>query len=135
LKRPEEALQRAVCGLLAIYEARGLLAYCHVPNGGYRTPAQAGVFKALGVRSGVPDLIVWTDRGHSFDIELKAGRGRESDAQVLFRSTLESLGHRVYVCWSLQEVEAALRLERVPAVGKLAGSHQADSRRVLEAIP
>jgi hypothetical protein len=119
LNRLEEALQRTVVELLTLYENRGLLAYCHVPNGGYRTKAQAGAFKAMGVRSGVPDLIVWTDRGHSFGIELKAGKGTESDAQVLWRSTLESLGHRVYVAWSVDEVEAVLRLEQVPAVGKL----------------
>lgn len=115
--KAEEALQRSVVQLLAIYEARGLLAYCHVPNGGYRTPAQAGAFKALGVRAGVPDLLLWTPFGRSFGIELKAGRGRISDVQVLWRSTLESLGHRVYVCWSLDEVEAVLRLEGVPAFG------------------
>jgi hypothetical protein len=135
LKRPEEALQRAVCGLLAIYEAKHLLAYCHVPSGGYRTPAEAGILKAMGVKRGIPDLLVWTPNAHSFGIELKGPKGKESDAQILFRSTLESLGHRVYVCWSIEEVEAALRLERVPAVGKIAGGHQADSRRVLEAIP
>jgi hypothetical protein len=119
MRRAEEQLQRAVCDLLAIYEARGLLAYCHVPSGGYRTPAEAGIFRAMGVRAGVPDLIVWTPEGHSFGVELKAGRGKPSDAQILWKSTLESLGHRVYVCWSLDEVEAALRLERVPMVGKL----------------
>jgi len=117
--KAEEQLQRAVCALLAIYEARGLLAFCHVPNGGYRTPAQAGAFKAMGVRSGVPDLIIWTGSGHSFGIELKGPKGKPSDAQILWKSTLESLGHRVYVAWSLQEVEAALRLERVPPIGKL----------------
>lgn len=119
MRRQEEQLQRAVVQLLQVYESRDLLAFAHVPNGGYRTPAQAGAFRAMGVRSGVPDLIVWTPEGHSFGIELKAGRGKESDAQVLFRSTLESLGHRVYVCWSLDEVEAALRLERVPSIGTL----------------
>jgi len=119
--KAEEQLQRAVCALLAIYEAKHLLAFCHVPSGGYRTPAEAGILKAMGVKRGIPDLLIWTPEGHSFGIELKAGRGKESDAQVLFRSTLESLGHRVYVCWSLDEVEAALRLERVPMVGKLAG--------------
>lgn len=135
MKRPEEALQRAVCGLLAIYEAKHLLAYCHVPSGGYRTPAEAGILKAMGVKRGIPDLLVWTPNAHSFGIELKGPKGKESDAQILFRSTLESLGHRVYVCWSIDEVEAALRLERVPAVGQLAGSHQAGSQRVLETMP
>lgn len=119
MRRQEEQLQRAVVQLLQVYEARGLLCFAHVPNGGYRSPAQAGAFKAMGVRSGVPDLIVWTGEGHSFGVELKAGRGKESDAQILFRSTLETLGHRVYVCWSVDEVEAALRLEHVPSIGKL----------------
>lgn len=119
LIRPEEQLQRVVVQLLAIYEARGLLAFCHVPNGGYRTPAQAGAFKAMGVRSGVPDLLVWTPHSRSFGIELKAGRGKLSDVQVLWKSTLESLGHRVYVCWSIDEVEAVLRIEGVPEVVKL----------------
>jgi hypothetical protein len=119
LNRLEEALQRAVVELLTLYENRGLLAFCHVPSGGYRTKAEAGIFRAMGGRAGVPDLIIWTDRGHSFGVELKAGKGTESDAQVLWRSTLESLGHRVYVAWSVDEVEAVLRLEQVPAVGKL----------------
>jgi hypothetical protein len=120
--RAEEQLQRVVVQLLAIYEARGLLAYCHVPSGGYRTPAEAGVFKSMGVRRGVPDLLLWTPFGRSFGIELKAGRGKLSDVQVLWRSTLESLGHRVYVCWSVDEVEAVLRIEGVPLVGRLAAS-------------
>jgi hypothetical protein len=117
--KAEEQLQRAVCALLAIYEARGLLCFAHVPNGGYRTPAEAGILKAMGVKRGIPDLLVWTGEGHSFGIELKGPKGKESDAQVLFRSTLETLGHRVYVCWSVDEVEAALRLERVPGIGTL----------------
>jgi hypothetical protein len=119
MNRPEEQLQRAVVQLLGIYEARGLLAYCHVPSGGYRTPAEAGIFHAMGVRRGVPDLLLWTPHGQSFGVELKAGRGTLSDAQVLWHSTLASLGHRVYVCWSVDEVEAVLRLEGVPVVGKL----------------
>jgi hypothetical protein len=119
MNRPEEQLQRAVVQLLAIYERRGLLAYCAVPNGGYRTPAEAGIFSAMGVRRGVPDLLLWTPHGRSFGIELKSGAGKLRDAQILWHSTLASLGHRVYVCWSIDEVEAVLRLEGVPVVGKL----------------
>jgi hypothetical protein len=119
MMRAEEQLQRAVVQLLALYEARGLLAYCHVGNGGYRTPAEAGVLHAMGVRRGVPDLLLWTPHAQSFGVELKAGKGKESDAQILWRSTLESLGHRVYVCFSLAEVEAVLRVEGVPAIGRM----------------
>jgi hypothetical protein len=32
--------------------------YFHCPNGGKRSKAEGGIFKALGVRAGMPDLIV-----------------------------------------------------------------------------
>jgi hypothetical protein len=125
--RPEEALQRSVVGLLAIYENRGLLTYAHVPNGGRRSKAEAGIFRALGVRAGVPDLLLWARGGGHFAIELKAGRRAVlSDAQVVWHSTLENLGHRVYVCRSVDDVERCLRAEAVPPVGKLAVAISAD---------
>jgi hypothetical protein len=114
--RPEEGLHRAVVQLLQIYANRGLLAFCHVPNGGRRTRAEAGVLKAMGTTPG----------GH-FAIELKAGRRAVlSDAQVVWHSTLESLGHRVYLCRSVDDVERCLRAEGVPPVGKLAVVISAD---------
>jgi hypothetical protein len=125
--RPEEALQRSVVGLLAIYGNRGLLTYAHVPNGGRRSKAEAGIFRALGVRAGVPDLLVWAAGGGHFAIELKAGRRAAlSDAQVVWHSTLTSLGHRVYVCRSVDDVEQCLRAEAVPPVGTLAMAISAD---------
>jgi hypothetical protein len=125
--RPEEALQRSVVGLLAIYENRGLLTYAHVPNGGRRSKAEAGIFRALGVRAGVPDLLVWAAGGGHFAIELKAGRRAAlSDAQAVWHSTLTSLGHRVYVCRSVDDVEQCLRAEAVPPVGTLAMAISAD---------
>jgi hypothetical protein len=77
----QEQLHRACADLLRLYEARGLLAFCHVPNGFGRTPAEAGIAKALGQRAGVPDLLVWLPGGWSFDIELKAGKRPLSPAQ------------------------------------------------------
>jgi hypothetical protein len=120
LMRPEEQLQRSVVDLLRLYEARGSLTFCHVPNGGYRTPAEAGMFRSLGVRAGVADLIVWAAGGASFGIELKAKAGKLSPAQAAWHGTLESLGHRVYVCRSVDDVERCLRAEGVPPVGTLA---------------
>jgi hypothetical protein len=119
MSRPEEQLQRSVVQLLALYEQRGLLAYAAVPNGGYRTPAEAGIFSALGVRAGVPDILVWTDLGDSFGIELKSGRGKLSPGQLSWIAFVTHLGHRVYVCRSIEDVEAALRAEDVRVIGKL----------------
>jgi hypothetical protein len=114
--------------LLSVYHSRGLLAYCHVPNSGRRSKAEAGAFKAMGVRAGVPDLLIWTPGGGHFAIELKAGRRAVlSDAQVVWHSTLESLVHRVYVCRSVDDIERCLRAEAVPPVGKLAIAISADA--------
>ena len=126
MRRPEEQLHRSVVDLLRLYEARGSLTFTHCPNGGWRSKAEAGAFKAMGVRAGVPDLLVWTqDSGH-FAIELKAGAGKLSPAQVAWHDTVSSLGHRVYVCRSIDDVERCLRMESIPSVGKLAAAISAD---------
>lgn len=119
MNRPEEALQRAVVQLLALYAGRRALAFAHYPSGGYRTPAEAGVLRAMGAMPGVPDLLVWLPEGAGFGVELKAGARPLSEAQVVWHSTLATLGHRVYVCRSVDEVEAALRVEGVEPVGRL----------------
>jgi hypothetical protein len=106
--------------LLSVYANRGLLTFCHPANGGWRSKAEAGTFKAMGVRAGVPDLLVWKQGGGHFQIELKAGSGRLSAAQTAWHGTLENLGHRVYVCRSLDDVERVLRAEGVPPIGTLA---------------
>jgi hypothetical protein len=136
--RPEEQLQRSVIDLLRLYEARGLLLVCHVGNGGRRTRAEAGVMKAMGVRAGVSDLLIWADGGRCFGVELKAGSGKLSPAQTFWHATVTALGHRVYVVRSLDEMEAVLRAEGVPVVGTLdaarlnwaVGEHQRQGRAV-----
>jgi hypothetical protein len=120
--KPEESLQRTCVALLRLYEARGWLSYCHVPNGGQRTKAEAGVFKALGTRAGVPDLLVFLPGGVLLQVELKAGRGKLSPAQRAWHETMKSLGFRVTVCWSVEDLEADLWRLGVPmlrAVGPL----------------
>jgi hypothetical protein len=119
VNRPEEALQRAVVQLLAVYASRGLLAFAHCPNGGYRTPAEAGALRAMGAMPGVPDILVWLPEGRGIGIELKAGARPLSEAQAAWHGALAHLGHRVYVCRSVDEVEAALRAEGVAPVGRL----------------
>jgi VRR-NUC domain-containing protein len=117
--RSEEQLHRAVVDLLRIYENRDLLAFCHVGNSEWRHKATGGRLKAMGLRAGVPDLLVWADGGRGFGVELKAGAGKLSPAQTFWHATLKALGHRVYVVRSLDEMEAVLRAEDVPAVGTL----------------
>lgn len=57
IKRSEEKLHRAlVTHLRARLPAPWLV--MHVPNGGGRSKAEAGILKAMGVLAGFPDLLV-----------------------------------------------------------------------------
>lgn len=116
---PEESLHRDCVSVLRVYEARGLLSYCHCPNGGYRTKAEAGVFSALGVRAGVPDLLVFLPGGRSVQIELKAGRNGLTAAQKAWHATMKLLGHRISVCRSVDELMLILSGAGVPVIARV----------------
>ena len=77
--RPEQALHRAAAQFLDVALPDDAV-WFHPPNGGARTKAEAGIFRALGVKAGVPDLVI-VYRGRLIAIELKAPRGRLTAAQ------------------------------------------------------
>jgi len=126
VRRPEEQLQRAVVQLLQVYANRGLLTFCHVPNGGRRTRTEAGVLKALGTTPGVSDLLIWLPGGGHFQIELKAGTGKLSAHQSAWISRMTDMGVTVHVIRSLDALETLLRAEGVPPIGTLAVAISAD---------
>jgi hypothetical protein len=119
VRRPEQQFHRAVVQLLQVYQSRGLLAFCHVPNGGWRKPTEAAALKALGTTPGVPDLLVWLPGGGHFQIELKAGSGKLSAHQAAWISRMTDMGVAVHVIRSLDGLETLLRAKGVPPVGKL----------------
>lgn len=102
---PEQAIQRAVVQHLRARGARGLV-FTHVPNGGYRKPIEAAIFKGIGVRAGVSDLLLWHG-GKSFALELKAPGGRPTETQLEFLSDMEKAGAFTCLCEGL---DPALRV-------------------------
>lgn len=88
--KPEEIVQKAVVQHLRSRGVPGLV-YFHVPNGGKRGPVEGAIFKAMGVRAGVADLILFHE-GKSFALELKADNGRPSESQLEFLSDIERAG-------------------------------------------
>lgn len=80
--QPEAAIQKAVVQHLRARAVPGLC-WFHVPNGGKRNPREAAIFKALGVKAGVPDLLLFHNH-RFFALELKSTRGRMSPAQTDF---------------------------------------------------
>lgn len=57
MTHPEDALQRAVAKLLDHLGWR----WCHVPNGGKRGKTEAARLKGLGVKPGVPDVLIFEE--------------------------------------------------------------------------
>ena len=83
----------------------------HVPNGGYRNKAEAGRFRAQGVRSGVPDVVLPVARGgwHGLYIELKRTEGgRVSEEQRWWLGKLSAQGYYTAVCKGWEEAKDAI---------------------------
>lgn len=90
----------------------------HCPSGGKRTRTEAGIFKAMGVKAGVPDImIIYNSR--VFAIELKAPGGRLGPSQKETIPLLELAGCSCAVCFDLPGVVNALNYWRIPLRGKL----------------
>ena len=91
----------------------------HIPNGGKRTKAEACIFKAMGVKSGVPDVFLPEARGryHGLYIEFKSKTGKPSPGQTEMIESLQSAGYLVCVCdradKAIKIIEKYLRLPKV----------------------
>lgn len=73
----------------------------HIPNGGGRSKAEAGRFKAEGVKAGVPDLFLPVSRGgyHGLFLEMKRrSGGRVSPDQKAWMEDLRGQGFAAEVC-------------------------------------
>ena len=87
----------------------------HTPNGGLRDKNIARKFKAMGLKPGVPDILIWDQRrGYKgFAVELKCeyyakgeATGRKNTTtpeQDKWLSELQKLGWKTLVTWSLDE--------------------------------
>ena len=85
----------------------------HTPNGGLRNPVVAKKLSAMGVRPGIPDLLLdWPDG--RLAIELKSARGRVSKEQKDVGALMEAAGRPWHVARSLDEVRRLIAQYRVP---------------------
>lgn len=106
MKRPEQQLQKAACAF--IDRAAPWLLYFHPANGGARSKAEAGIFKAMGVKAGVPDLVILLPEARVGFLEFKAKGGSLSPSQKIWRHELQSRGYPWAEVRSLEEVETTL---------------------------
>ena len=80
----------------------------HVPNGEKRDKATAGKLKAMGVRRGVPDLLLPVARTpfHGLWVELKTTKGKLSADQVEWLTYLNEAGYLAYVAYQWTDAAA-----------------------------
>lgn len=98
--RMQERRHPALAGLFAI------------PNGSHKTERSATKFKAEGLKSGVPDLMLaWPAGGHhGLFLEMKRVRGGNvSEAQREWLQRLTDSGYRAEVCRGADEAITLLR--------------------------
>lgn len=92
----------------------------HVPNGGSRNKAEAAKLKRMGVRAGVPDLVLPSPHaGYAgLYIEMKVGENRTSKSQREWLEKLELQGYLTMVCYGGNEAIDVLE-EYVKAPGTM----------------
>lgn len=78
----------------------------HIPNGGKRGAREAAIFKAAGVKSGVPDLFLPVSRGgyNGLFVEMKRTKGGALSAnQTRWLRDLQKQGYAAVVCHGWRE--------------------------------
>ena len=113
MKREEDALQRQQVQYLRILESQGRLLFFAVPNGGKRSKIEAAIMKGLGVRAGVPDLVILWNRTNDNSV-INPGRigfienkrqnnGRLSPHQAHWLSALNRQLHHTAIVRTFEE--------------------------------
>ena len=75
--------------------------------------ATAGRLHGSGLKAGFPDILIFFN-GRCTGLELKVPGGKLSDKQKAMHARLAEAGVRVYVCYNIDEVIAALRQASLP---------------------
>lgn len=83
----------------------------HVPNEGKRSKAAGGKLKAMGLKKGVPDIVLPVPRGkyHGLYMELKrVDSGHATEEQLWWLEQLEWYGYAVTICRGWQNASKAI---------------------------
>ncbi len=107
----EAEIQRAVFRHITTRGQPGLYAF-HVANGGYRRRTEAAILKGMGVRPGVPDVILIYE-GRVYALELKAEGGRPTEAQIEAVEAIRNAGGFAAITYGLERAIRCLEVWRL----------------------
>lgn len=106
---PEWLLQASMVAEFNAIEAAGAqISAVGDMNAGRRSYQEAAKCKAMGMRSGEPDLRLYASGGRTLFIEVKTSKGRKSAAQDERHTRLGQLGFQVLVVAPTDETHARL---------------------------
>lgn len=105
----EDKIQMYIVSFLETTLPKGAVVF-HVPNGsGVMGGARKGAkLKAMGLKSGVPDLVVLAQNKAVF-IEVKNEKGRLAQSQKDFAESAKALGFDWFLARSIDDVRAGMR--------------------------
>lgn len=96
------------------------VAWCAIPNGGYRRRKEAQIMKGLGTVPGAPDLVLWFPPGKSLCLEVKTDDGRISESQYWFHAKLQWCGVPIEIVRNLDDAMDVCRRSGVPMKADMA---------------
>jgi hypothetical protein len=124
-RHPEQVLHLAAAQYLRLALRPPTLWFAVDHGAGQMTPAAAGLLKGRGGRRGMPDLMVMHPAPSStvvLGVELKAATGQPSPAQELMALQFRAANASYEFCWSLEDIQRALRTNGIPVHARVAGN-------------
>lgn len=94
MRHNEDQLQKSCVAWFDLQYRHISWALFHVPNGGKRNSIEAAKLKAMGVRPGVPDLLLVIPRGgyNYLAMELKVGNNTQTANQRNYQTKMSENG-------------------------------------------
>lgn len=85
----------------------------HTPNGGYRAKATAVRMKRMGLRDGVPDVLMPypTSEYSGLALELKVKRNKPTEKQTLWLMRYKAVGYYVAVVYDDWQIAAGIMVK------------------------
>ena len=102
-KNFEDKLQTGVANYMGYFYPEIL--FMHYPSGGSRNKAEAGKFKGMGVKAGVPDCLIFQPHGnyHGLAVELKWGDNYPTAIQKKRMEDFRNVGWMVKIVYDSVE--------------------------------
>lgn len=104
----EDILQRQVATYLS-YQYPHVF-WFHTPNEGARTAFERYKAKCFGIKSGVPDVLIFQSKNDfkGCAIELKIKPNRLQPSQIVCLEMLKTSGWFTQVCWNFEETKKTI---------------------------